>query len=100
MRRWGYFRNSQKGRLRMAQGEWIGYSTRSIGFKPFNPIFPEIGRNRTGFARNSIENFSKISNKSSERSDVTNADLIDDFEAHLAGRAGDDAEGGFVVARV
>src|ERR1700693_3294210 len=27
-------------------------------------------------------------------------DLIDDFEAHLAGGAGDDAEGGFVVARV
>jgi hypothetical protein len=26
--------------------------------------------------------------------------LIDDFEAHLAGGAGDDAEGGFVVARV
>ena len=25
--------------------------------------------------------------------------LIDDFEAHLAGRAGDDAERGFVVAR-
>ena len=26
--------------------------------------------------------------------------LIDDFEAHLAGGTGDDAEGGFVVARV
>jgi hypothetical protein len=26
--------------------------------------------------------------------------LIDDFEAHLAGGAGDDAEGGFVVASV
>ena len=25
--------------------------------------------------------------------------LIDDFQAHLAGRAGDDAERGFVVAR-
>ena len=27
-------------------------------------------------------------------------DLIDDLEAHLAGGAGDDAEAGFVVARV
>jgi hypothetical protein len=27
-------------------------------------------------------------------------ELIDDFEAHLAGGAGDDAEGGFIVARV
>jgi hypothetical protein len=26
--------------------------------------------------------------------------LVDDFEAHLAGATGDDAEGGFVVARV
>ena len=29
-----------------------------------------------------------------------NGRLIGDFEAHLAGGAGDDAEGGFVVARV
>src|SRR6266496_5733402 len=31
---------------------------------------------------------------------VVYADLIGDFEAHLAGGAGNDAEGGFVVARV
>ncbi len=29
-----------------------------------------------------------------------NSILIDDLEAHLAGGAGDDAEGGFVIARI
>jgi len=31
---------------------------------------------------------------------MRSAELIDDFEAHLAGGAGDDLEAGFVVARV
>ncbi len=35
-----------------------------------------------------------------EQSSEVAADLFDDFEAHLAGGAGDDSESGFIIPRV